>query len=274
MTHATEKAPLAQSETLDNTDELLSVLTDAELFGLVDVDRAKALRCSFAVGLIEPSDLGKHVIAMLADGPAAKLALNELSDLFGSDATIEIVAIIPDGSRVSYCGRLGVPEERAAIEALIRKSLGRANLYVGVNLRHKKLAGKSVTGRAEDIVAREYFVFDFDYKDAPPHDPRYEEKLALLKRGEITECPILIVNTGNGAQVWMQICDADTPKRAANVTPIIKNAMRLMGSDDMSDLARIVRLPWTINLPNKAKRARGNSLCWAVPADAEAEEKQ
>jgi hypothetical protein len=42
-------------------------------------------------------------------------------------------------------------------------------------------------------------------------------------------------------------------------------AMARLGADNMADAPRIIRLPWTVNVPNAAKRARGAVPRLAAP---------
>ena len=54
------------------------------------------------------------------------------------------------------------------------------------------------------------------------------------------------------------------PDVDASAAPLAA-AMERLGADNMTDAPRIARLPWTVNLPNAAKRERGAVARMAAP---------
>ncbi len=185
-----------------------------------------------------------------AHRPDPEKALDFIRAMFEPGDVIELRAIAPDGGAVALCGRVGDPGD--ALLDFIRQHEGKRNLYVGMNPRPDVFAGTERAAKAEDIQARRYAVLDLDRKDAPNTDPDWSKTIAEI--GKVL-APAVEVNTGNGSHVWLPVEDATGTGGPAGAQ--LKAALARVGSDDVSDLPRIVRLPWTTNLPTKSKRDRG-----------------
>ena len=242
--------------------EAMAVLDEADKAGLTrpeDQPKLAELRGRIALGISSDRGAQEALNRLLAAGAAAKMALDATTQVFVPGDVIELRALDPAaGGGVSLCGRLDDPQERAALETFICDRNGFQNLYVGVDPRRADMAGLAKAGSAADVVAFRSIALDFDKKDGPPADPDWTRTVAELKALD----PALIVNSGNGVQVWFRVDAADT-EIEATVAPI-KAAMATLGADDTSDLPRVMRLPFTVNLPTKTKRARGNVPCLAV----------
>jgi hypothetical protein len=135
------------------------------------------------------------------------------------------------------------------------------NLYVGINPRRGELAGTAQAASADDVVARRAVVLDLDNKDAPGTDPNWTRTRDAL----VAEFnPLLVLDSGNGCHVWLDVQDLSGPDLAASAGPLAASMAR-MGADNMADPARIARLPYTPNLPTAAKRKRGAVIRLAAP---------
>ena len=244
-------------------DEWLTVLADAVDHGLIDKTCADKIKIGHAVGLINDDTLAVETREGIAAGPAADMALDAIASGFPPNAVIELAAMCPaGGGRLSLSGRLNDAAQRRALAAFVREHWGSRNLYHGVNPRKASLAGTGQTAKGGAIAGRHMTVLDFDDKDAPADDPKWERTIAALVAGAN---PALVVDSGNGHHVWLPITGADTPDTAASATPALAAMMQDIGADNMSDLPRVARLPFTPNLPTANKRARGNVVCLAKP---------
>lgn len=243
-------------------NEWATALEDAVKQSLVDTQSAAVARANIAMGITSADSFADVVRALLAAGPAARMALDAVAQAYDPSDVIELRAVNPEGGGgPSLSGRLSNPNERAALEGFIRDHNGRSNVYVGINPRRADLAGTAQAASAQDIVARRAVVLDLDGKDAPPTDPNWTQTVADL-RANLD--PLLIVDSGNGVHVWLGTEDLSRADVSAATAPLAA-AMARLGSDNMSDPPRIIRLPFTVNLPNAAKRARGATVRLAAP---------
>lgn len=243
-------------------NEWLDVLRSAAQRDLIGPAEAGRIEGHYTIGGITPEGLQARVIEALRAGPAAGLALDAIAPAFGPGDVIELRALSPaGGGAICLCERLDDPEGRAALEAFIRDRIGARNLYVGCNPRRPDMAGAARSASASDVPTRRNIVPDFDKKDAPPVDPDWTRTVEAL-RADLA--PLLVLDSGNGFHVWLPIEPVSGPDVDASTAPI-KAAMVRLGADDLSDLPRIVRLPFTLNLPNATKRARGAVVRLALP---------
>jgi hypothetical protein len=205
----------------------------------------------------------KNVLATaLANGPAAGLALEAIRPLFEPGDVVELRALNPDrhGAK-THCGVLHDDRDCAGLESFIRQYNGYRNLYFGVNPRRSELRSSSSAAKAEDVTLRRVMFLDMDNKDAPNNDPSW-----TCTQAELTALnPSLLVRTGNGFHVYYQIEVQNGEALTASV-PRLKNIMSLLGSDNVADLPRIARLPYTVNLPTASKLKRGAVPKLALPA--------
>lgn len=193
---------------------------------------------------------------------ATAAALQRLAQLFDPTDVIELGAKLTDGWTGS-CGRLGVPEERARMEAFIQQHLGGNSLYYGVNPRADHMAGRSgrnARAKANDVLARRFLAVDLDFKSAPPKDPHWERIGAKLQ----AMGPSLSLNSGNGLQFLFRLTQAGDGPSVTDEQ--LRRALKAIGSDPVHDAPRVMRMPLTINVPDKRKRdVLGYTLKLACP---------
>lgn len=250
------KPPVGQVVSLG--DELLSMLEDAANNGLIATAEVTNATTIYAMDLLDAD----RVNAMLAAGPAAKMALDAIGPAFAPGDVIELRALDPAGGALSLSGKLDDPAQRAALEDFVRTHIARRNLYVGINPRRADLAGTPRAASGADVVARRVLVLDLDNKDAPMTDPDWSRTVDAL-RSEAD--PFLVVKSGNGVHVWVEIEPMSGAADVAASAGPLAAAMAQVGADNMADAARIIRLPFTPNLPNEAKRKRGSVVRLAAP---------
>ena len=255
MNDIPQNALEGQPSSLGN--ELLAMLESAAQCGLITPAAATEAKALNGKGLLDADAAN----AVLASGPAARMALDAIAPAFEPGDVIELRAINPAAGGVSLCGRLDDPAQRAALDAFIATHSARRNLYVGANPRHDHLAGTDKAASATDVLARRVMVLDLDRKDAPDVDPDWSETVKTLTANA---APLLISDTGNGFHVWLDVEPVFGADVAGSVGPLAA-AMARLGADNMADAPRIVRLPFTPNLPSATKRQRGAIICLAAP---------
>ncbi|TPK97345.1 hypothetical protein FJ938_26520 [Mesorhizobium sp. B2-4-14] len=242
---------------LPDAAEVAGIIKDAlseELLAL-DAIRMKETAAGLLAGAV-PAAVGYIAfLGAIRRGPACERALATLDPRYGPEAVLELRAVTPDGGALSRNARLG--HERDQLAAHIIQHTGLRNIYHGINSRRAELAGSTAAANASDVAERRYVVLDLDNKDAPGVDPNWTRTVAAL-----APYAALIVYSGNGMHIWFSI----EPVQGADViatTVLLADAMAAIGADNMADAARPIRLPYTINIPNKAKRARGAMLALA-----------
>jgi hypothetical protein len=259
MEDFTPNAPFGQSVGfVKEWSDLLSAATDQGLIAPAGRDQIEAHRL---MGTLTADRVPDAVQAALRAGPAAEMALDAVAPAFSPGDVIELRALDPaGGGGLSLCGRLDIPTERDALERFIRDHIGRRNLYIGCNPRRADMAGTNLSASASDVPTRRNVVLDLDLKDAPSVDPDWTRTVDAL-RGELT--PVMILNSGNGFHVWLALDPVSGPDVPAS-TAQLAAAMARIGADNIADPPRIVRLPFTPNLPNAKKRERGATVRLAV----------
>lgn len=240
------------------------MLTTADAAGLIRPEDRPALddlNAQSLFGSVTPAEGQATLNSLLASGPAADMALDAIARLFGPMDVVEIRRLDPaGGGSVSCHGRLGVPAERDLLADAVRAGNGVQNIYFGVNPRSPSLVGTTRAGSASDVVARRVVCMDLDDKDAPGSDPGWLQTVADLK----ALGPVQVVQTGNGWHIYLAVETLEGFALTASGAEIAATLARI-GSDNVADAPRIMRLPYTVNLPTAAKRKRGAVPKLAVP---------
>lgn len=186
------------------------------------------------------------------DGADARRFLERLAP--PQDQFIELRLIIPDASPSQvFCRSIG-----EALQVVEHHS-GSSNVYVGACPRVRR------AGTKRDVTTVPAFWADVDFHQV--HSDRNEARAIALERiYGFPLPPSMIVLTGNGVQPWWLL---DVPVAIGSDWPlerleaVNRGIAQRLGGDSVQDLARVLRVPGTINLPTKPKRQRG---CAAVPA--------
>jgi Family of unknown function (DUF5906) len=169
--------------------------------------------------------------------------------------------------------------DSAAALTFVRRHNGTKNLYFSVNPTRHALEKKAAK---VDIAAIEYALADCD--------PKSDETSVKAKARYLAELeafrprPSAIIDSGNGVQclwrleqsitlntpIWDErekkfVYPKETQARIADVESRIKAAMlRLGAKPGTQNIDRILRLPGTMNLPNRKKRDEGREPCPAL----------
>ncbi|MBT2132498.1 AAA family ATPase [Aliiroseovarius lamellibrachiae] len=256
-----ENSSFAQPGNADHG--LLAVFTITAERGLISFAERDNIKSAFAVGAIAADALPQALNEALTRGVAAERSLAVLADHFQPNDTVELRALDPAGGGVSYNGCLGDSDEREKMATFIRRYNGLRNLYFGVNPRKADLVGTARSANSVDVIARRAVFFDLDNKDAPDVDPGWARTLEALR----SLAPVSVLNSGNGFHVHLALDGMDGTDAVRVAAAPLKDAMQRLGADNMSDPARIARMPFTVNLPCASKLKRGNVTQFALPLD-------
>ncbi|WP_137390848.1 AAA family ATPase [Rhodoligotrophos defluvii] len=174
-----------------------------------------------------------------------------------------LVAIDPDeGNRIDrVIGRTFPPNSWDQIAAWIKKWLGKRNIYYSANepkphARHTKLL-KSEIANIRCLYA------DVDPSgDAAQLEQERQRLLDLMRelQNDLIAPPSIIVDSGAGYQPIWRLATKLPAKDWAQWAEAQGNAIRLkLTGDPAWDINRVLRLPFTINLPTAKKIARGRT---------------
>jgi hypothetical protein len=183
-----------------------------------------------------------------------------------------LTAITPDGPTITITAH-----SAAAVESFIREHDGKRNIYYSVNPTKGPVSKKASKA---DIAAVEYLLGDLDPK---PNETAEQAKTRYLTQLESFEPKATaLVDSGNGIQgLWRQgqaidlscyptavdskgkpILGPQAEKIVADVEARSAALMVRLGAEaGTQNIDRILRLPGTINLPNKAKLKAGRVEC-------------
>src|SRR6266536_2088382 len=166
-----------------------------------------------------------------------------------------LTAIIPDGTTTTQ-----TVDSRRAVEQFIRRHNADKNIYYAPNptkTAMSKRAGKT------DIARVEYF-----HVDADPGDGESPEEFKAKMMEKIAAFPLsptLVVDSGNGIQLLMEPSESVKLNGAESIADVeARNhslALAFDASPSTRNVDRILRLPGTVNHPNRHKRERGRVAC-------------
>ncbi len=192
-----------------------------------------------------------------ADGPSSDEAIRFL-ELVLPDDTWHLVAIDPD--RGNLQARSFEPGERADARAWIERWNGRWNIYFTPNQVRSGLKDKKPSKK--HMVAAQYLYVDIDPaagKDIASEQQKIYARLHGGMPDGVPE-PTATVFTGGGYQAIWKL-DTPMPLKSAADFGSYEGKNRALaeklGGDAVHNADRLLRLPGTVNLPNKKKRDSG-----------------
>lgn len=184
----------------------------------------------------------------------------EFLSRFGGAAPMHFSAIMPDGKIHSKCLW---PQDKVEVVAWIEdKTSSGMNIYYSVNL-----PGWALDKKAEKADIRSVRAFHVDIDPLADEPVENCKARAISNLGNHEPPPSVVIDTGNGIQaLWLlaepiQLDGSEEAWRKAEAYNIA--LARNLGGDSCHNIDRILRLPGTINFPNKKKIAKGRV---AVPA--------
>lgn len=181
--------------------------------------------------------------------------LNPANSNFGG---IHLVAIHPKTAIIF--GRHYAYDTEAALSFIERHNAEGMGVYWSVNAvrphRDKKPA-------KEDISHARFVHVDID----PPKNGGKFDKPAILEAlADLPTPPSFVIDSGGGLNAFWRL-DAPCENLTA-IEGINRQVQDFYGADACWNIDRIMRVPGTINYPNKAKLLRGRAetqACWAMP---------
>lgn len=163
---------------------------------------------------------------------------------------LEIRTIAPDTGTVRqvFCSSLG-----RALEVVARVD-AMANVYVGACPRSRR------DGRREAVTVVPAAWADLDFHQIEPDDRDRALAVSTSRIERLGMRPTALVHTGNGLQAWwiyQQPVSISSDFPFDRFEAINRGLGKVLGGDAVHDLARVLRVPGTWNLPDTKKRVRG-----------------
>lgn len=245
--------------------ELRNLLDELEQHGAIDARQATVVRDRAEVW--EGSDERARLVALdrLASAAAPRLArkaVASLEALIPGQSRIELAALSPtEGGRRTIAAELPADSPRLIEE--LSALLPTGNLHVGRERRAPQWSGHAAA-KTEDIAESRIAVFDFDRPPGLSDDEWIIRRAEIQHRLEACD-PCLILSTGGGLHGWFRLVPTSDRAEMAQRAVTLNATMRAVGADPIADMARIVRLPWTINFPDAKKRAKGRTIALVHP---------
>lgn len=153
---------------------------------------------------------------------------------------IQLVVMAPD-SRPS--AKTFEPDQLEQMRAYIEGKQGTQNIYFSVNQLRVSAAGKKA--KKEDVVSSHCLHVDID------------DVSALERIVNAQKPPTVVIFSGGGYQAFYRLTadhtDLDRIERC-NAALAAE-----LGGDNCHNADRIMRVPWTVNVPNKKKREAGRT---------------
>lgn len=165
-----------------------------------------------------------------------------------------LTSIVPDGGKIDTItfGSGDVVKMRDWIE----ERQGSMNIYFTVNTVIRPM---NIKPKKTDIRGMRAIHVDVDPRVGEDLEAERERALKLLR--EFKPAPTVIIDSGGGCQgFWLLDQEHRTDgseERAAELEAYNLQVEVLMQADACHNIDRIMRLPGTVNLPNKKKRDKG-----------------
>lgn len=164
-----------------------------------------------------------------------------------------LTAITPDGpiSTTTF-----VEGRQEAMRDWLDARVGKDNLYFQVNSSGSKRLGKKAN--KDDIVEADWLHVDVDPTVDDPELLEADRKRLLKKLKEYIPAPSLVIDSGGGFQGFWRLAEPVRVEDWAEFECYNRQIETdLAGGTQCYNVDRIMRLPGTINVPNKTKRKKG-----------------
>lgn len=175
-----------------------------------------------------------------------------------------LTSIVPDGKTDTATF---TPDNAVLMPQWIEARQGRQNIYFTVNPTNGPMNSKP---RKSDIRGMRAIHVDVDARAGEDAAAERERAVKLLR--EYKPAATVIMVSGNGVQgFWVLDREHPTPDEASREEAELRNlfAETLLQADACHNIDRIMRLPGTVNLPNKKKREKGCVPCPAFVLEAD-----
>lgn len=188
------------------------------------------------------ADIDLHLFALFSPNFAAAYP----------DSWIEIAYASPGaGGKPDKAKQFSAFDVAAAAEFAEAKNKAGYNVYVGVALRRGETSSKSNgRGSGENVLSASHAWAEFD------NDGEAARIDAILKEKNLpTSMTVVTGQTPHlRAHLYFKLADPVTPEELKRANTALKT---LLGSDDVQNPDRVMRLAGTVNYPTKTKLARG-----------------
>jgi hypothetical protein len=182
---------------------------------------------------------------------------------YRGDEPIVLTAIVPDGGPVES-ETFRPQSDGARLEAWLNERQGKKNLYFTVNPTLKPLSGR-VKAKKEHIRGMIALHVDLDPRAGEDLEKERTRALALIKG--FKPAPSFIIDSGGGFQgFWVLPKEMPTNGSTSEAAPLEaynQQIALLLAADPCHNIDRIMRLPGTLNIPDKKKLAKGRKLACA-----------
>jgi hypothetical protein len=168
-----------------------------------------------------------------------------------------LTSIAPDGGKIDTI-TFG-PGDVVKMRDWIQERQGVQNLYFTVNATRGPM---TIKPKKSDIRGMRAIHVDVDPREG--EDPAAEKDRAVKLLRDFKPAPTVITDSGNGAQgFWLLDNEHATPDEATRAEAELYNLHieTVLQADACHNIDRIMRLPGTVNLPNKKKRDKGRVPC-------------
>ena len=173
-----------------------------------------------------------------------------------------LTSIVPDGKTTT---ETFTARSLGQIRDWIDRRQGAQNIYFTVN---RTFNAMEVKPKKSDIAAAMALHVDVDPRAGEPLDSERRRALEMLRRH--SPPPTVIIDSGGGLQgFWMLDTPAELGGDPLPVEDRNRHIEAALQADACHNIDRIMRLPGTINVPNKRKVAKGRvpALARVVEAD-------
>jgi hypothetical protein len=169
---------------------------------------------------------------------------------------VVLTSIVPDGVTTTDTF-MNNPAENKRMRAWIEARQGQENIYHGVNPPIMAPLKKKAT--KEDIGWVRWLHCDVDPRVGEDFG---EERVRILKLLSGYEpAATLIVDSGGGYQLFYKLQEDQEVKEDPDAVALMESYNRQLelelGGDHVFDISRIMRVPYTVNIPNKKKLSKG-----------------
>jgi hypothetical protein len=146
------------------------------------------------------------------------------------------------------------------------------NLYFSVNQPEQGDYAKKL-GK-DDIAVAHFLHVDVDPEKGKEIDLQRKQIFDRLtvRRPEAIPRPSVIIDSGGGYQAFWKLSEPQIVENKAqreSVEMFNKWLADMLGGDNCQNLDRIMRLPWTMNIPNEQKKKAGRVEALAKPKQLE-----
>lgn len=199
-----------------------------------------------------------------------KRAWSFLKSFRKGDAAVNLVAIDPNSGNTTAITR---PVTDAAVYQFIERHNGKHNLYFMVNTPRTDAPDKKLKKEHVEFINAVWL--DADPAKDKPFDQERERLHKFVKKLKDSEHPpTCIIDSGGGFQAFWCLSEPVqvTPEMQEHYEGLNRALALKYGTDNVHNIDRIMRLPYTWNLPTTIKKEQGRTKALATVLHAASKE--